>query len=165
MLIDWLRIGTRDWIRGLSMTSISGITNDIATWRLSFYLAYWLLYLDDHAFILAVALLEPSASPLVEQSPEVERLLSASLDAPYERCWLTSGVVWLLMKALRWFLFLGSPSKKWGSRGLAFDRYLPIGRTPHCQSLLWPCTSCCLRPQIPHPFLALVMLYRLALSL
>ncbi len=62
------------------MTSTSAATKGTAT----FGLAYWLLCLDGHAFILA--LLESLVWPLVERSPEVESLLSAFSDAPYGRC-------------------------------------------------------------------------------
>ena len=52
----------------------------------SFYFFHWLLWLDGHAFILAIAHLEPLVWRLVEQRSVVERSLLASLDAPYERC-------------------------------------------------------------------------------
>ena len=52
----------------------------------SFYFSYWLFCLDGHAFVLATIFLESLAWLLVEQSPGVEKLLSASLDVPYKRC-------------------------------------------------------------------------------
>ncbi len=63
---------------------MSGAKKSTAAWNPTFCLAYWLLCLDGHAFVLA--LLELLAWPLVEQSLEVERLLLPSLNAPYERC-------------------------------------------------------------------------------
>ncbi len=72
-------------------------------------------------------------SPLMEQSPGVERLLSASPNDSYKRCWSTSGGVWLPIKAPRCFLLLGSFSIKQGNRGMAFGCYhFSIDRTPYC---------------------------------
>ncbi len=150
-------------MRDLSMTSISGATKGIAAWCPTFCLGYWFLYLDGHAFVLALVL-GPLIWPLVDRSSGVKRLLLASPDAPYERCWSNSGDIWLSMKAPRYFLLLGSPSTKQGSRGLAFGRCLPTGRILRCRSLPQPRTPCCLRLQIPNPFLALVELYLLAFS-
>ncbi len=143
ILIDCLRIRTRDcwrlWIRSLSTTSTSGAMKGTAASKASvqhpnFYLSCWLFCLDGRAFVLA--LWGSLAWILVERSLGVERLLSASPDAPYERCWSTSGGVLLPMKAPRCFLPLGSPSTKRGNRALAFDCCLPIGHTLHCQWLL-----------------------------
>ncbi len=66
------------------MISMSGATKGTTAWRPTFCLAYWLLCLDGHTFILALS--ELLAWLLVERSPRVERLLSASPDTPYERC-------------------------------------------------------------------------------
>ncbi len=143
------------------MTSTSGAMKSTAARRPTFYLAYWLLCLDSHTFVLALS--ELLAWLLVERSPRIERLLSASPDTPYERCWSTFEGVWLPMKAPRYFLLLGSPSTKQDSRGLVFSR-LPVGRTPCCRWLLWPCTPCYLWPRISNLFLALVEFYLLALS-
>ncbi len=107
---------------------MSRATMDTAT----FYFAYWLLCLDGHAFVL-VFILEPLAWPLVERSPGVKRLLLASLDVLYRRCWSISRGIWLPMKAPRCFLLLDSFSTKRGNRDLAFGYCLFIGRTPHCQ--------------------------------
>ncbi len=132
-------------------------------WCSNFGLSYWLFYWDGHAFVSALVL-EPLAWPLVERSLKVERSLSASLDAPYEKYWWTSRAVWLPMKAPRCFLLQDSPFMRRGSRGLAFDCCLPTGRTPRCQWLPWRRTPCCLRPWIPNLFLALAKLCPLALS-
>ncbi len=60
---------------------MSGVTKGIAT----FYLAYWLLCLDGHTFVLALVL-ELLAWALVERSLEVARSLLTSSDALYGRC-------------------------------------------------------------------------------
>ena len=127
--------------------------------RSSFCLFYWLFCLDGHAFVSAFSKL--LAWPLVERSLRVERLLLASLDAPYEKCWSTSGGVWLPMKTPKYFLLLSSPSMKQDSKGVAFG-HLPAGHIQRCPWLLWPHTSCYLLPQTL--FLALAELYLLALS-
>ncbi len=134
------------------MTSTSEATKRTTT----FGLVYWLLCLDGHAIVLALVL-ELLVWPLVEQNPGVERFLSASPDSPYERCWSTFGGVWPSMKAPKCYLLLGSPSRKRGSRGLAFD-CLPTSRTPRCQWLLQSYTHCYFRPRIPAPSQALVEL-------
>ncbi len=67
------------------------------------------------------------------------------------------------MKVSRYFLFLGSPSIKRGSRGLVFDCCLPTGHILHCRSLPRPYTPCYLLPQTL--FLVLVKLYLVALFL
>ena len=150
MLIDWLRIGTRLLDQRLE--------HDIQKeCRSSFCLFYWLFCSNGHTFISA--LLELLAWLLVERSPGVEKSLLASPNTPYQRCWSTSRGVWLPIKAPKYFLLLGSPSKKQDSRGLAFGR-LPTGRRPRCWWLLWPHTTCYLLPQIL--FLALAELYLLA---
>ncbi len=81
MLIDCLKIKTRNWIIGLSTTSTSGAMKGTAT----FCLAYWLLCLDGHAFVLALVL-ELFAWSLVERSLGIKKLLLAFPNVPYERC-------------------------------------------------------------------------------
>ncbi len=130
---------------------------DTILWRSTFYLAYWLLCLDGHVFVL-VLILEPLAWLLVKRCPKVEKSLSASPNAPYKRCWSTSGGVWLPIKAPRYFFLLASPSMRRGSRGLAFDCCLSASRTSHCQWLPQPRTPCCFRPRILNLFLALAEL-------
>ncbi len=162
MLIDWLRIGTKDyWIRGLSTISTSRATKSINNFCLSCYL----FYLDSHAFILVIVLLELLTWPLVERSPGMDKLLSTSPDAPYKRCWLTFRGVWLPIKAPRCFLFLDSTSTRRGSRNLAFSRCLLVVLIPFYQWLLWPCILYYLWSQIPRLFLTLAKLFPLAFSL
>ncbi len=63
---------------------MSGATKGTTARHPTFCLTYWLLGLDGHVFVLA--LLELLTWPLVKRSPRVKGLLSASLDASYERC-------------------------------------------------------------------------------
>ena len=109
----WLIEGRGEtfWIKSLSTTSKSGATKSIAAMQhANFCLSYWLFCLDGHAFVLV--LWGPLAWPLVEQSPGVKKLLLASPDALYRRCWSVSRDVWLPMKAPRCFFLLNSPSTK-----------------------------------------------------
>ncbi len=116
-------------------------------WRSNFCFSYWLLYLDNYAFVLTLVL-ELLAWPLIEQSPEVERSLSVSPVTLYERCWWTSGGVWLPIKAPRCFFLLGGPSTRQGSRDQAFGRCLFMGRILRYQWLPRPHIPCCPRPRI-----------------
>ncbi len=167
-VLIWLRIGTRLLDQRLK--------HDIHVWghkrhcctseamkdTAIFGFVYWLLCLDGHAFVLAFSKL--LVWPLVERSPRVERLLSAFPDTLYRRCWSISGGIWLLMKAPKCFLLLGSHITKRGSRGLAFG-HLPTSRILRCQWLLRPHPPCYLRLRILAPFLALAELcYSLAPS-
>ena len=135
-------------------------------WLSNLCLFCWLLWLDGHAFLLAVVFLEPLIWPLIERSPGVKKLLLASPNAFYERCWSTSKDVRLLMKVPRCFLLLDSPFTKQDNKSLAFGHcYLSIGHIPHYWWLLWPHTSCHHQPQISTRFLTLAELSPLAPSL
>ncbi len=150
-MLIWLKIETRLLDQSLEHDihvwghkkhrRTSGAMKGTAT----FGLAYWLPCLDSHVFVLALS--ESLAWPLVERSPGVKRSLSAFPDTPYRKCWSISRCEWLLMKAPRCFLLLGSPFTKRGSRGLVFDCCLPVGLTPRCRWLSQPHTPCHLLPE------------------
>ena len=119
------------WIKDFSTRAKFGATKCIATVQYpNFHLFYWLFCSDSHAFVLVLwGLL---AWPLVKWSLRVKKLLLASPDGPYKRCWSVSGSVWLLIKALRFFFLLDSLFTKQDSRDRILDCSLPVGRILPC---------------------------------
>ncbi len=150
---------TRDlWIRGLSMTSTSGVTKGIAV-RLRPQKASLLLAPYYLPLLLAFLLRKPcfcfgcyffGIIALAISGAEflrVERLLLAFPDTPYKTCWSIFKGIWLLIKVPRYFFLLDSPSTRRGNRSLAFGCYcLSIDCTPCCQWLFQPHTLCCFWP-------------------